>query len=148
VSALDDRAMLIKDYVMYRFLQQLPGVNMAQLCMDLNLTPTDRTRRAINRARIWLAAEGYLLPAACPNAGQLYKVTRSGADVLEPALWLDAVDEGVERTSSAHWQFAQAHPEGLSELDRALVDMRVGQIARRRQETEEFRRVLEIIRTA
>ena len=50
MSALDDRAMLIKDYVMYRFLQQLPGVNMAQLCMDLNLTPTDRTRRAITRA--------------------------------------------------------------------------------------------------
>ncbi len=148
MTALDDRALLIKNYVMSRFRQGLPGVKMNVLCADLDLIPGARTRTAINRARQWLKAEGFLMPAASPNAGQVYKVTLAGGDVVGPALWLDSIDEGVERTSTEHWEFAQAHPEELSQLEQVLVDMRVGQLNRRRQETEEFRRVLDLIRPA
>lgn len=118
MSRVDERAEAI-----YAFLKQhlnKPYL-IGDLCRALRLQNSETTHRAVNRARVFAEADGLSLPIACPANGFTYMLTDSPVSVVDPALHLTRVEQGVRVTKEVHQDFIKSRLKQLDPKDRPAV---------------------------
>jgi DNA-binding response OmpR family regulator len=81
---------------------------LPELLAALRLHDSDKTRRAIRRARGLAEAAGLFLPVACPANGQTYIVTTDPVTVLDPAIHLARIEAGTRATKETHQEFMRS----------------------------------------
>lgn len=141
-NRVEGRAQAIFD-----FLQENLNVpfTIDQLMAETGLQDSATTRAAIRRARGIAEDAGLCFPVACHANGNTYCVTDDPSAVLDPAIHLGAIAQGVGTRKDVHDSFMQKRMAQMSPADRQIFNHLESLDAAARQQREAHRSLLKTL---